>query len=225
MSLDPLVNNIRERKYFGEITGPHTQFCTLSQISRQQALESNERKKEWDARGRHTPFFLTPTLCKQYSWTIIRFSEKLTDGEKTWKLQRRAGTWTNFEKKKAFMQCFLCWLCLRDCVCERVKLAPRPSPPQQSWRRVWGTLLHIFYVQFSLIRSCCYKLITSFGEAAVTTWEILSINEWKLNVRHRKFKNVRKRNTPETFQSLIMYVSLTDLLVKCIRYWLFSPEN
>ena len=100
MSLDLLVNNRGERKYFGEITGPHTQFCTLSQISRQQALESNERKKEWDARGRHTPFFLTPTLCKQYSWTIIRFSEKLTDGEKTWKLQRRAGTWTNFEKKK-----------------------------------------------------------------------------------------------------------------------------
>lgn len=100
MSLDLLVNNRGERKYFGEITGPHTQFCTLSQISRQQALESNERKKEWDARGRHTPFFLTPTLSKQYSWTIIRFSEKLTDGEKTWKLQRRAGTWTNFEKKK-----------------------------------------------------------------------------------------------------------------------------
>lgn len=100
MSLDLLVNNRGERKYFGEITGPHTQFCTLSQISRQQALESNERKKEWDARGRHTPFFLTPTLCKQYSWTIIRFSEKLTDGEKTWKLQRRAGKWTNFVKKK-----------------------------------------------------------------------------------------------------------------------------
>lgn len=144
MSLDLLVNNRGERKYFGEITGPHTQFCTLSQISRQQALESNERKKEWDARGRHTPFFLTPTLCKQYSWTIIRFSEKLTDGEKTWKLPRRAGTWTNFEIKKAFMQCFLCWLCVRDCVRERVKLAPRPSPLQGSWRRVWGTLLQIF---------------------------------------------------------------------------------
>ena len=133
------------------------------------------------------------------------------------------------KKKKAFMQCFLCWLCVRDCVChcvrERVKLAPRPSPPQWSWGRVWGTRIHIFYVQFSLIRSCCYKLITSFGEAAVTTWEILSINEWKLNVRHRKFKNVRKRNTAQTFQSLSTYVSLTDLLVKCIRYWLFSPEN
>ena len=100
MPLDLLVNNTGERKYFGEITGPHTQFCTLSQILRQQALESNERKKEWDARGRHTPFFLTPTLCKQYSWTIIRFREKLTDGEKTWKLLRRAGTWKNFEIKK-----------------------------------------------------------------------------------------------------------------------------
>ena len=141
MSFDLLVNSRGERKYFGEITGSDTQFCTLSQILRQQALESNGRNKEWNARGRHTPFFLTPTPCKQYSWNFIRLKENLTDGEKTWKLQRRAGTWTNFEKKKAFMQCFLL---IADYACARVKLDPRPSPPQWSWGRVWGSLLHIF---------------------------------------------------------------------------------
>lgn len=124
MSLDLLVNNRGERNYFGDITGSHTQFCTLSQILRQQVLESNGRKKEWDARGRHPPFFLTPTPRKHNSWTFIRLREKLTDGEKTWKLQRRAGAWTNFEMKKAFMQCFLL---IADYACARASnLLPGP---------------------------------------------------------------------------------------------------
>lgn len=222
MSLDLLVNNRGERNYFGEITGSHTQFCTLSQILRQQVLESNGRKKEWDARGRHPPFFLTPTPRKHNSWTFIRLREKLTDGETTWKLQRRAGAWTNFEMKKAFMQCFL--LIADYASATASNLLPGPllhNGPEGESEELFYIL---FYVQFSLIRSCRYKLITSFGEAAVTTWEI-SVNEWKLNVRDREFKKVRKRNTPQTFQRLSMYVSLTDLLVKCIRYWLFSPEN
>ena len=144
MSLDLLVNNRGERKYFGEITGPHTQFCTLSQISRQQALESNNVKKNGTREGDTPRSFLRQHFVNN---TV----ERSFGLAKSWLTEKRLESFRGvlergriLKKKKAFMQCFLCWLCVRDCVCERVKLAPRPSPPQRSWRRVWGTLLHIF---------------------------------------------------------------------------------